>query len=241
VSGRGSSRPGRRRAAGPALRYEHRRDGRPSAGENGSRRAGPGRLVGCLGAVGVVAAFLVLLLPLVLVDMRWGHRAWGGLAPAWPGGGYAFGATLGALLPLTFAALVAPLTRMKWRTGRLRSLAWAVAALPGLVAGWLVLGLIGATWRPKDRRDWDGVCDRRGGACWVHEQFPYLWGVGLAAAVAVTAVLVALIWRYGMREEPSPGDAACRTTPATRSSTAVPPGAPTPRSATRSPGRRRPV
>lgn len=140
--------------------------------------------------------------------MRWGHRVWGALAPAWPGGGYAFGATLGALLPLTFTALVAPLTRMKWRASRPRSLAWAVAGLPGLVAGWLVAGLIGATWRPRSRRDWDGVCHREGGACWVHEEFPYLWAVGLAAAVVVTAVLVACLWRYVLREESAPAGTA---------------------------------
>ncbi|MFJ9670792.1 hypothetical protein ACIRP5_08340 [Streptomyces sp. NPDC101221] len=137
MSGRGSARPKRRRAAGPALRYEHRRDGRSSVRRSDSRRRGRGGPFGCLGAIGALAAFLALLLPLVFVDMRWGHRVWGGLAPAWPGGGYGFGATLGALLPLTFAALVAPLTRMKWRTSRPRSLAWAVAGLPGLVAaGW---------------------------------------------------------------------------------------------------------
>jgi hypothetical protein len=186
----------------------------------------------------LLAAFLALLLPLAFVDRRWGHRAWGDLAPAWPGGGYAFGATLVALLPLTFTALVAPLTRMKWRTGRLRSLAWAATALPGLVAGWLVLGLVVASWRPKSRRDWDGVCHREGGACWVHEQFPYLWAVGLAVAVAVAAALVALFWRYGPREESPSADTA--PTPATRPSTAAPAGVPTPCSGTRRRGRRRP-
>ncbi|WP_399887291.1 hypothetical protein ACGH7X_22425 [Streptomyces sp. BBFR51] len=194
----GSARPGRRRAAGPALRYEHRRDGRSSAPRSGTRRRD--RVFGCL----MFPAFLALILPLVLVDMRWGHEVWGDLAPAWPGGTYAFGATLGALLPLLLAALVAPLTRMKWRASRLRSLAWAVAALPALAAGWLVLGVIGATWRPKEHQDWDGDCHREGGACWVHERFPYLWAVGLAAAVAVTAVLVALLVRRVTRGKTVP-------------------------------------
>ncbi|KOX33567.1 MULTISPECIES: hypothetical protein [Streptomyces] len=169
-----------------------------------------GVLSGCLLVVGSVAAFLALISPLVFIDMRWGHRVWGGLAPAWPGGGYAFGATLGVLLPLTAAALVAPLTRMKWRRSRLRSLAWALAALPGLAAGWLVLGVIGASWRPRERRDWDGDCYREGGACWVHERFPYLGTVGLAATVLVSAVLIALLVRHlvrGQSAPPAPGPA----------------------------------
>ncbi|MFJ6069863.1 hypothetical protein ACIQFU_03305 [Streptomyces sp. NPDC093065] len=197
--GGGSAKPGRRRAAGPALRYEHRRDGRSSVRPPGSRRGGV--VSGCLLVVGSVAAFLALIGPLVAIDMRWGHRAWGDVAPAWPGGVYAFGATLGALLPLTAAALVAPLTRMKWRRSRLRSLARVLAALPGLAAGWLVLGVIGASWRPRERRDWDGACYREGGACWVHERFPYLGAVGLAATVAVSAVLIALLVRHVMRKE----------------------------------------
>ncbi|WP_133887557.1 hypothetical protein [Streptomyces sp. BK208] len=57
-----------------------------------------------------------------------------------------------------------------------------------------------ATLRPQNRRNWDGVCHREGGACWAQEQAPCLCAVGPAAAVAMAAALVALFWRYGPRE-----------------------------------------
>ncbi|WP_338782338.1 hypothetical protein [Streptomyces sp. DG1A-41] len=50
--------------------------------------------------------FVVLLMPLVLFDMYWGHELWSDVAPAWPGGAYAFAATVGALVPLVFLAWV---------------------------------------------------------------------------------------------------------------------------------------
>lgn len=130
----GSAKPKRRKAAGSALRYDHR-PGRSHADEVEKRDRGCAW--GCLVIPG---AFLLLLTPLLLFEWYWGHELWGGLAPAWPGGAYAFAGTVGALIPLVFLAWAAPLTRMDWKKSKPRSLAWATASLPGLVAGYLIAG-----------------------------------------------------------------------------------------------------
>ncbi|WP_328342162.1 hypothetical protein OG873_25000 [Streptomyces violaceus] len=117
---------------GSALRYEHR-PGRPNADQPEKRGWG------CLWACVVLPGFVVLLMPLVLFDMYWGHGLWGEVAPAWPGGGYGFAATVGALVPLVFLAWVAPLTRMNPKKSKPRSLAWAAASLLGWRRG---------TWSP---------------------------------------------------------------------------------------------
>ncbi|MFI8218013.1 hypothetical protein [Streptomyces sp. NPDC085932] len=218
----GSAKPKRRRAAGAALRYEHR-PGRPQADEPSKRDWGCAW--GCL----VLPGFVVLLMPVVLFDMHWGHALWGDFAPAWPGGAYVFAGTVGASVPLVFLAWVAPLVRMDWKKSKARSLAWAIASLPGLAAGYLVTGVISATVRPKRRRDWDGDCHREGGPCWVHVHYPWLWAVGLAACLAVIALLIGLFVGHVRRSS------------ATAPSTAAPAGGPTPRSPSGTGDRRPPV
>ncbi|CAL9542335.1 hypothetical protein SUDANB176_04271 [Streptomyces sp. enrichment culture] len=151
----------------------------------------------------MIPAFLVLILPLLLFDRFWGPDVWSGLAPEWPGGPYAFAAVVGALGPLALAAWVAPLTRMAWKKSKPRTLARAAASLPGLVACYLVTGAILATWRPKRRSNRDGDCYREGGACWVHEQYPYLWVAGLAAMVATGALLLTLLFQYVIKDPPA--------------------------------------
>ncbi|MCT7352115.1 hypothetical protein N4P33_07995 [Streptomyces sp. 15-116A] len=199
--GGGSAKPGRRKAAGPALRYEHR-PGRPSA-EGGKKKMTVGEKVfGCL----VLPGFGVLLLPLVFFEMHWAHTVWGSVAPAWPGGAYAFAASVGALAPLVLVAFAAPLYRMNWKKSRVRSLAWAVASLPGLAGCYLVTGFIfSATFRPKRRSDWDADCYREGGTCWVHEEYPFLWAVGLATTLAVIVLLISLGMKYGGKERSDAG------------------------------------
>jgi hypothetical protein len=219
---RGSAKPKRRKAAGAALRYEHRR-GRATPDQPRKRDWS------CLGGCGILLGFLVLITPLVLFDMYWGHELWGDVAPAWPGGAYAFAGTAGALVPLVFIAWVWPLTLMDWKKSKPRSLAWAVASLPGLAAGYLVAGVIGTTIRPKRRRDWDYDCYREGGPCWVHVHYPWLWAVGLAATLAVITLLIGLFARHVRRSS------------ATAPSTSEPEDDPTPRSPTGTGGRRPPA
>lgn len=120
----------------------------------------------------VLPGFVVLLMPLVLFDMYWGHELWGDFAPAWPGGVYDFAGTVGALVPLVFLAWVAPLTRMNGKKSKPPSLAWAITSLPGPAAGYLVAGAIGTTVRPRRRRDWGSDCYSEGGPCWVHAHCP---------------------------------------------------------------------
>ncbi|GAA3496054.1 hypothetical protein GCM10019016_031550 [Streptomyces prasinosporus] len=165
------------------------------------------KALGCL----VLPGFVLLILPPVFFKMHWGHDVWGGVASGWPGGAYAFAATVGALVPLALLAWVVPLTRMNWRKSRPRSLAWVVASLPGLAACYLAAGVINAYARPKRRSDWDSACYDEGGPCWTHEQYPYLWAVGLAATLAVIVLLVGLFVKYGVRERrdaESSGEAA---------------------------------
>ncbi|MFH9062368.1 hypothetical protein ACH4GM_14270 [Streptomyces coeruleorubidus] len=219
---RGSAKPKRRKAAGAALRYEHR-PGRAAAEQPKKRDWS------CLGGCAILVGFVALIMPLVLFDMYWGHDLWGGLAPAWPGGAYAFTASVGVLVPLVFLVWVWPLTRMNWKKSKPRSLAWATASLPGLAAGYLVAGVIGTTVRPKRRRDWDYDCYREGGPCWVHVHYPYLWVVGLVATLAAAALLITLFFKYGGRSS------------ATAPSTSEPEDDPTPRSPTGTGDRRPPA
>ncbi|MFB7929364.1 hypothetical protein ACFC4C_09665 [Streptomyces sp. NPDC056039] len=216
----GSAKPKRRKAAGPALRYEHR-PGRQNTDEPRKRDWS------CLGGCGSLVGFVLLLMPLVFFDMYWGHDLWGDVAPAWPGGGYAFAATVGVLVPLVFLAWAAPLTRMNWKKSTARSLGWVAASLPGLAAGYLVVGVIFTTVRPKRRRDWDYDCYSEGGPCWVHVHYPWLWAVGLVATLASAALLITLFVKYGGRSATAP-------------STSEPEAAPTPRSPTDTGGRRPP-
>jgi hypothetical protein len=156
---------------------------------------------GCL----VMLVVLALLVPMAMAEQAWGKEVWGELAPSWPGGAYGFAAVVGAVVPLAFAAFATPLARVNWKKSKPRSLAWAAAALPGLAACWLLAGVIFAYTRPKRRRDWDYDCYSQGGACWVHEQYPFLWAVGLVATLAVAAVLVTLLVRYdGRKAETAP-------------------------------------
>ncbi|MFE2532865.1 hypothetical protein [Streptomyces sp. NPDC059371] len=187
----GSAKPGRRKAAGAALRYEHVRQ-RPSAWaqarEKASRRESWG---GCLALLTVAAA----IIGFALTIMTLGTELWGSAAPAWPGGGYGFAAVVGAAGPLGLAAVIATLGRTRWKTNPLRSLGWVLASLPGVAASfvWVVVAFAG--FRPKHRRDWNSGCYSRGKPCWVHVEYPWVWAVGLLSTVLATAVLFTVLFR----------------------------------------------
>ncbi|CAL9523340.1 hypothetical protein [Streptomyces sp. enrichment culture] len=193
----GSARPKRRKAAPASLRYEHRRVRLP-----GPKERDRGWILGCLG---MLLSGLVIIVPVVMVEMTWGVELWGETADDWPGRGYGMAATVGALVPPAFAAFVAPLTRMNWARSKVRSLAWACAALPGLLACQALGGLISGVLRPKRRRDWDAECYSEGHACWIHVHYPWVWLVGLLTTLAVGALLVAVLVRYAApRAEEAP-------------------------------------
>ncbi|WP_151479640.1 hypothetical protein [Streptomyces albicerus] len=181
----GSIKPKRRRAAGAALRYEHARE-RPVGPSAPKRKRNT--LVGFVPALVITVVIGVL----AAAQMSWGEEVWGDTAPDWPGGGYGFTATVGVLVPLAAAATIAPLTRMKWRKSRARALAWAAASLPGTLGLASLLVVILASNRPKQRRR-RYSCYSEGGPCWVHEQYPYFWAVGLATTLLVAAALITVI------------------------------------------------
>jgi len=162
----------------------------------------------------MLPAFVVLIMPLVFFDMYWGHGVWGDIAPAWPGGTYAFAATVGALAPLVFLAWAAPLTRMEWKKSKRRSLAWAAASLPGLAAGYLIVGVIHGAWRPK-RGHRRSDCYTEGGPCWLHEHHPEAGLVGFVATVAVVALLITLFVKYGVKRSARPEKSSDSPAPAT--------------------------
>ncbi|GAB2876615.1 hypothetical protein GCM10027074_50830 [Streptomyces deserti] len=147
---------------------------------------------GCL----ILLAVMALIVAQAMAEQVWAEEVWGGLALSWPGGGYGFAAAVGVLAPWALASFVAPLTRISSKESRVRSLGWALAALPGLAACWLLSAVILSTFRPQHRSDWGSDCYSQGGPCWVHEQFPFLWAVGVAATVAGAVLLVALLVMY---------------------------------------------
>ncbi|WP_371599091.1 hypothetical protein [Streptomyces sp. NBC_00564] len=162
------------------------------------------------------------LAALAIASDTWGHDIWSGIAPDWPGGGYGFAVTVGGLLPVTAAAAILPLTLMNWKESRARSCAWAAASLPGAAASAPLLLVIAGAWRPKSRhRGLD--CYSEGGPCWVHEQYPYVWAVGLAATLVGAAVVSGAVFLY-LRDNKRSATAR----PATRPSTSEPPDPPPP-------------
>ncbi|MEV7195315.1 hypothetical protein AB0N81_26445 [Streptomyces sp. NPDC093510] len=223
----GSTRKTRRRAAGPALRYAHVPGARPSPG---SKERAKGRVKGRAEnrgekgtwgerLFGVLMTLLVLAVVVlfVLADMAWGETLWGELAPAWPGGGYGFAITVGLLVPPAVAAIVAPLMRADWKKEKARSLAWTAAALPGVALTCLLVLTSLSAARPKRRRRGPS-CYSQGEPCWVHEQYPYLWLPGIAAAVLSLAAGGWLFHVYVKRRRAAP------TPPAPTPPTLTPPG-----------------
>ncbi|WP_328554104.1 hypothetical protein [Streptomyces sp. NBC_00358] len=187
----GSAKPGRRKAAGAALRYEHVRQ-RPSAwAQARGKVSGRESRGGCL----ILLAAAAAIIGFALTVMTLGTELWGSAAPAWPGRGYGFAAVVGAAGPLGLAAGIAALGRTRWRTNPLRSLGWVLASLPGAAASfvWVVVAFAGL--RPKHRRNWDSDCYSRGNPCWVHVEYPWVWAVGLLSTVLVSAVLMTVLFR----------------------------------------------
>ncbi|MHC3474491.1 hypothetical protein ACYF6T_38165 [Streptomyces sp. 7R007] len=190
----GSARPKRPKAAPAGLRYAHL-PGRPGGGKPKKDR---GWMLGCLL---FPLGFLAVILPVAAVAMTWGYDIWGDLAVSWPGGPYAFAGSVGAVAPLVFVAFAAPLARMEWKRSRIRSLGRAAASLPGLAVGYLVAGVIFSV--VPSKHGFSG-CGSRGSPCWVQQNYPYVWIVGLLATVVMTAALIAVLIKYGPGRSTSP-------------------------------------
>ncbi|MEU5771691.1 hypothetical protein ABZ819_00100 [Streptomyces venezuelae] len=202
----------RRRAAGPALRYAHVPGARTSgrSGKRDRKGAEEGERANWrFGALMFLAVLAVVVL-FALADLAWGETLWGDVAPGWPGGGYGFAISIGLLAPPAVAAIVVPLMRANWKKEPLRSAGLAVAALPGVALTCLLLLLCFGATRPKRRRR-GPECFAHGEPCWVHEQYPYLWLPGVAAAVFCAVAGGWLVHLYVRRRRAaltSPGTAA---------------------------------
>lgn len=151
-----------------------------------ARDFGFGSLV-LLIAVGVITA-------LVMGPLAWAGDLWHEVAPDWPGGGYGFAVSAGLVFPLSLLLFGAPLTRVKWKTEKRRSLPWIALSLPGAALAVIISALALQTWRPKRSHRY-GFCSSAGEYCWISHRYPYVSLVGLAASV-LGAVL--LITAYGL-------------------------------------------
>jgi hypothetical protein len=98
------------------------------------------------------------------------------------------------VFPLSLLLFGAPLTRVKWKTEKVRSLPWIALSLPGAALAVIISALAMQTWHPKRSHRY-GFCSSAGEYCWISHRYPYVSLVGLAATT-VGAVL--LITAYGL-------------------------------------------
>ncbi|MFG2195452.1 hypothetical protein [Streptomyces sp. NPDC048639] len=184
-----SARPGRRKAAPASYGGAPKKQGRTRGGKAGAgRRGGWDResRVGCL----FMAALLVGIVAFAVAVAEWGAALWADVAPGWPGGGYGFAVTAGALLPVSATATGIALFRVSRRTPKARSAAFAAAALAsGSVT--LVTVIVAFAALPPKRRRRIG-CYGPGEPCSVNLDHPYVWAVGLASTAVTIALLVLL-------------------------------------------------
>ncbi|MFI1484574.1 hypothetical protein [Streptomyces sp. NPDC020747] len=147
--------------------------------------------------VAVVAGAGVLFAAFALGPFTWAGELWREAAPAWPGEGYGFAATAGAVLPVTLAATVNALGRASkhWSHRRVPALLFIVAALPVGAVSLMVPAIAAHSMRPK-RSHRGGYCSTAGEYCWISMQYPYVWLVGLAATVLSALLLMSLHQAY---------------------------------------------
>ncbi|MEU8978894.1 hypothetical protein [Streptomyces sp. NPDC048309] len=149
-------------------------------------------------------AFLVLLIAvgvviaLVAGPLAWAGDLWHEVAPGWPGGGYGFAVSAGLAFPVSLLLVGAPLTRVKWKTDKVRSLPWVALSLPGAALAVIISAVAMQTWHPKRSHRY-GFCSSAGEYCWISGRYPYVSLVGLAASVAGAVLLIAACDWYGKR------------------------------------------
>ncbi|TLS41994.1 hypothetical protein FE633_33515 [Streptomyces montanus] len=205
----GSAKPKRRRAAGAALRYEHAR-GRPARPRT-PRRLGD-ILRGTARGVAILVGFTAVAVVFVLGPIAWAGELWREVAPGWPGEGYGFAVTVGAVLPVALVLMMRALWRMgaHWRRHRARALLFAGAALPGAAVAVMAVAVAMQSLRPK-RSHRHGYCSSVGEYCWISTHYPYVWLVGLAGTVLSTLLLISLYQvcekRYGGKTPAEPSAA----------------------------------
>ncbi|MFF5005871.1 hypothetical protein ACFY3G_24010 [Streptomyces phaeochromogenes] len=178
----GSAKPKRRKAATGGLQYEPVRGRVPVSSPDRRETRGPR-----VSWDSVLRWALIVVLVAAIGALTFVERAWGDVAPAWPGGPYGLAATTGVLVPLAVAHLVVTLTRVKWPQDRAGSLGWIGASLPGAALTALLLVVAFAAKKPKRLSGFR--CYEEGGACRLQDEYPYIWGVGWGAVLVTAAVL----------------------------------------------------
>lgn len=204
----GSSRPRRRRAAPASLAYTARAP-RPA-------KPGPGRrdtLVGCGCALAIALSIIVPVVGSVLG----GRELWRWVRDGFPGGGYAFAITVCGLVPVAFALGVRALTRVNWAADKARSVRMTALAVLSWAALMLLATPLVEMMGPSRKHQ-----ERHGGVA--YEEYSWIWAVGLASTLAVSALIITLAVRHLIRTKAS-APAAPDTTPTTATGTVTGTGA----------------
>lgn len=192
----GSTRPRRRRAAPPSLTYTARAP-RPA-------KPGPGRRDTLIGCGYALAVALSMIVPAVGSTLG-GREVWRWARDGFPGGGYAFAITVCGLVPVAFTLGVRTLARMNWAADRARSARMAALAVLSWAALMLLATPIVQMMGPSRKHQ-----ERHGGVA--YEEYPWIWAVGLASTLAVSALIITLAVRRLIRTKAS-DPAAPDTTP----------------------------
>jgi hypothetical protein len=144
--------------------------------------------------------------------LAWAGDLWHEVAPDWPGGGYGFAVTAGLLFPVSLPLFGMPLTRVKWRQDKVRSLPWIALSLPGAASAVLISAIAMQTWHPT-RRSGSGGCSSSSEHCWISGRYPYVSLVGLAATLVGSVLLLAAYAAYDRRRRTSDAGAPSTTRP----------------------------
>ncbi|MFG2500137.1 hypothetical protein ACGFSB_18240 [Streptomyces sp. NPDC048441] len=180
---------------------------------NGNPRGGKqvrhsGRRLRAAGFACLVLVIAILVsAALALGPYTWAGEMWRALAPGWPGKGYGFAITAGVLLPVAGVLAFRPFLRVNWKRDKVRSALWTAAALPGASAAVMTLAIAMHTARPK-RSHRNGYCSASGEYCWVSQNYPYVWAVGLTATVLAAGMGLWLHSVYDGRRTTKPASAA---------------------------------
>lgn len=171
----GSVRPRRRRAAAGSLTYPARTPRTATAPSGRHRDSAYG--CGCMTAV-----VLGIVVPTAGATFR-GAALWRWARDTFPGGGYGFAVTVGALIPVTFAVGAISLARMNRSAQKARSAARVVVAVLCFALLMLLSTAAVEMLGPSRKHH-----DRTGG--WAYAHYPWIWAVGVLSALVTGALVV---------------------------------------------------
>ncbi|MFJ8049229.1 hypothetical protein [Streptomyces luteogriseus] len=130
------------------------------------------------------AAALVAVVGFLALSLWLGDELWN-LSAYWPGSGIGFGATVGVLLPITFAAAKRSFRRVR-SDGSRYSPRWVVA---GTAYAAVALASALAASRAIPGKGSSGPCRSEWQPCWVNHLYPGAFLVTLGSFVATVVVM----------------------------------------------------